>query len=253
MFLHGGLWHFLGNMWFLYIFGDNVEEHLGSLRFAVFYLLSGIASVLLHFMLNPLSTIPTIGASGAIAGVMGAYFILYPSSKILTLIPIIIIPWFVEIPAFLFLGFWFVMQFFNAAGSSGGAGIAWWAHVGGFVAGVLMIRWIPAGTAAGFGTQHRVARMMQRTTSPKLQVIHAFPIPGTLDLAGTLEITTVEALAGARKIVNIPWGFYKRIYRVTVPAGVKPGARLRLVGMGQTSGPHTRGDMYLKIEIRHGF
>ncbi len=253
MFLHGGFWHFLGNMWFLYLFGDNVEDHLGVPAYIGFYVGGGIASALFHFLLNPMSAVPTIGASGAIAAVMGAYFILYPRARILTLIPIIIIPWFVEIPAFLFLGFWFVMQFFNAAGSSGGAGIAWWAHVGGFVAGVLMIRWIPGMPGASSDTQQRVPRMMQRTTSPRLQVIHATPIPGTLDLAGTLEITTVEALTGARKIVNIPWGFYKRIYRVTVPAGVKPGARLRLAGMGQSSGPHIRGDMYLNIEIRHGF
>ncbi len=251
MFIHGGFWHLVGNMWFLHLFGDNVEDHLGAPAFMGFYITGGIASALFHFMLNPLSNVPTIGASGAIAAVMGAYFILYPRARILTLIPIIIIPWFVEIPAFLFLGIWFIMQFFNATGSSGGEGVAWWAHVGGFVAGIFMIRWGPKPASSGPDT--RVRQMIRRTKSPRLQVIQASPVPGTADLVGTLEITTVESLAGARKIVNIPWGFYKRIYRVTVPPGVKSGTRLRLAGMGQSMGGQGRGDMYLKIEITHGF
>ena len=128
MFLHGGFWHFIGNMWFLYIFGDNVEEHFGALRFLGFYLICGIISGLFHFLLNPVSMVPTIGASGAIAGVMGAYFLLYPKARILTVIPIIIFPWFVEIPAFIFLGVWFLIQFINAAGTGAGSGIAWWAE-----------------------------------------------------------------------------------------------------------------------------
>ena len=248
MFIHGGFWHLVGNMWFLYLFGDNVEDHLGLPAYLGFYFIGGIASALFHFMLSPQSNVPTIGASGAIAAVMGAYFVLYPRARILTLIPIIIIPWFVEIPAFLFLGFWFVMQFFNAAGADGGGGgIAWWAHVGGFVAGILMIRWGPK--AASSRPDNRLQQMIRRTKSPKLQVIQVSPVPGTADLMGSLEITTVEALAGARKIVNIPWGFYKRIYRVTVPPGVKSGTRLRLAGMGRDG----RGDMYLRIEITHGF
>ena len=106
MFLHGGFVHLLGNMWFLYIFGDNVEDRLGHLRYIVFYLLCGWASGLSHLFLNLNSEIPIIGASGAIAGVMGAYFILHPFAKILTLIPILFIPLFIEIPAFFFLGFW---------------------------------------------------------------------------------------------------------------------------------------------------
>ena len=248
MFLHGGLWHLLGNMWFLYIFGDNVEDHLGSLRFAVFYLLSGIASALLHFMLNPLSTVPTIGASGAIAGVMGAYFILYPSSKILTLIPIIIIPWFVEIPAFLFLGFWFIMQFYNATGSSEAAGIAWWAHVGGFIAGILMVKF--GAKLPKVGADGRLKSMTARTKSPSLQIIHSNLSQGTLDLNGKIEITPVEAQTGTRKLVNIPWGFYKRLYRVSIPAGVKHGSRLRLSGMGGVGSEGARGDLYLTVEIK---
>ena len=104
MFIHGGFWHLLGNMWSLYILGDNVEDRLGPLRYLAFYLLCGITSGLTHIIINHHSQLPTIGASGAIAGVMGAYFILYPKSKILTLIPIFIIPYFVEIPAFFFNG-----------------------------------------------------------------------------------------------------------------------------------------------------
>jgi membrane associated rhomboid family serine protease len=141
MFLHGGFLHLIGNMWSLYIFGDNVEDRLGPARYIIFYLLCGLASGMTQLLFNVHANIPTIGASGAIAGVMGAYFVLYPSSRILTLIPIIFIPWFVEIPAFFFLGIWLLLQVFNAAGSSGQAGgIAWWAHIGGFVFGVLLLK-----------------------------------------------------------------------------------------------------------------
>ena len=129
MFLHGGFFHLLGNMWSLYIFGDNVEDRLGSFRYIVFYLLCGITSGLSHLIVNVHSNVPTIGASGAIAGVMGAYLILHPNSKILTLIPILFIPWFIEVPAFIFLGLWFVLQFINAAGSGGG-GIGDFARIG---------------------------------------------------------------------------------------------------------------------------
>ena len=117
MFLHGNFWHLLGNMWSLYIFGDNVEDRLGPLRYLMFYLICGVASGVSHLLLNLHSNLPTIGASGAIAGVMGAYFILHPRSRILTLIPIIFIPYFMEIPAYFFLGLWFLLQFINAAGS----------------------------------------------------------------------------------------------------------------------------------------
>ncbi|MDY0220778.1 MAG: rhomboid family intramembrane serine protease [Desulfobacterium sp.] len=248
MFLHGGLWHFVGNMWFLYIFGDNVEGFFGSLRFAGFYLVSGLASASLHFMFNPLSNIPTIGASGSIAGVMGAYFILYPRSKILTLIPIIIIPWFVEIPAFLFLGFWFLMQFFNAAGGQN-SGIAWWAHVGGFLAGIAMVKLssrIPRSVAG-----EKLKRMTARKKTPQLQVIHPAPLGHTPDLAGEIVISSLEAFTGTRKIVNIPWGFYNRLYRVKVPPGVKQGTKLRLAGMGRDNLKGSRGDMYLGVVIKN--
>jgi len=249
MFLHGGLWHLLGNMWFLYVFGDNVEDHLGALRFAGFYIICGVASALLHFFLSPLSPVPTIGASGAIAGIMGAYFVLYPKAKILTLIPIIIIPWFVDIPAFIFLGFWFIMQFYNATGSGAASGIAWWAHVGGFIAGIIMVKvW---GELPQPIYEERFKTLTARKKSPKLQNIHARPISDSLDLAGRIEITSLEAISGTIKLVNIPWGFYTRIYNVTIPSGVKSGTQLRLAGMGRVGSDAIRGDMYLRVEIRN--
>ncbi|MEA2060110.1 MAG: rhomboid family intramembrane serine protease [Thermodesulfobacteriota bacterium] len=251
MFLHGGFWHFLGNMWFLYIFGDNVEEHLGSLKFLVFYLLCGFCSGVFHFLLNPFSAVPTIGASGSIAGVMGAYFLLYPGAKILTLIPIIIIPWFIEIPAFIFLGIWFFMQFLNAAGSHAGSGIAWWAHVGGFLSGMILLKlsaYLP-----DMGADKQIKKAAPRRKTPKLQVITPKAMDHSPDLFGTLEISSIEAIAGAKKIVNIPWGFYKRVYRVNVPPGVRQNTKLRLAGMGKVISGTARGDLFLKIDIKNDF
>src|ERR1044071_569908 len=141
MFLHGSWSHVIGNMWYLWIFGDNVEDRVGHGRFIVFYLLCGIVAALGQVVVDPNSTLPTIGASGAIAGVMGAYFVLYPHSRVLTLIPWIFIQ-IVELPAIVLLGFWFVMQLFSAgtlavtANTHGGGGVAFAAHVAGFVAGV---------------------------------------------------------------------------------------------------------------------
>ena len=143
MFLHGGWAHFLGNMLFLWIFGDNVEDRVGHGRFVLFYLLCGVAAVAAHVYMNPLSRIPTIGASGAIAGVMGAYFVLYPNSRVLALVPLVIIWQIVEVPAILFLGFWFLMQFFmmglTARAGVEGGGIAFWAHIAGFLAGMAAV------------------------------------------------------------------------------------------------------------------
>jgi len=142
MFLHGGWMHVIGNMWYLWIFGDNVEDRLGHGRFIVFYLLCGIVAALGQVFMDPTSTLPTIGASGAIAGVMGAYFVLYPQSRVLTLIPWIIIWEVVELPAFVLLGFWFLMQLFSAgsiavtASSHGSGGVAFAAHVAGFLVGM---------------------------------------------------------------------------------------------------------------------
>jgi membrane associated rhomboid family serine protease len=142
MFLHGGWMHVLGNMWYLWIFGDNVEDRLGHGRFIVFYLLCGIIAALGQIAIDPESTLPTIGASGAIAGVMGAYFVLYPRSRVLTLIPLIIFWEIIELPAIVLLGFWFVIQLFSAGtiaitASTGGGGVAFAAHVAGFVVGMI--------------------------------------------------------------------------------------------------------------------
>jgi membrane associated rhomboid family serine protease len=145
MFLHGGWLHFLGNMLYLWIFGDNVEDQLGHARFVLFYLICGVAAGLAHVYMNPASTVPTVGASGAIAGVMGAYFVLYPHSRILALLPLFVFWEVIEVPAILFLGLWFVMQFFSGVGSiaagarATGGGIAFWAHVAGFLAGMATV------------------------------------------------------------------------------------------------------------------
>ena len=249
MFLHGGFWHLLGNMWSLYIFGDNVESHFGSVRFLGFYVLCGLISGAFHFLLNPFSMVPTIGASGAIAGVMGAYFLLYPGSRILTLVPIIFIPWFIEIPAFIFLGVWLFIQFLNAAGQGAGAGIAWWAHIGGFIAGMVLVglnRRIPR-----IGAQQKIRQFTQKQHTPRLQTILATPSSNAQDLSGTLEISSLEALTGTRKLVTIPWGFHKPLYRVTIPPGVRNGTRLRLAGMGRSLPGQPRGDMFLTIQIKN--
>ena len=139
MFLHGGLFHVAGNMLYLWIFGDNVEDRMGHGRFMVFYLLCGTAAALAQTITAPDSVVPMVGASGAIAGVMGAYFVLYPKSRIVTLVTFIFFFQIIEVPAIFFLGIWFVMQFLSGVGSIGTAatgGVAVWAHVGGFLAGL---------------------------------------------------------------------------------------------------------------------
>lgn len=143
MFLHGGWVHILANMWTLIIFGDNVEDRMGHAGYLVFYLLSGSAAALLQTYLSPASQVPMVGASGAIAGVLGAYLILFPHARVASLVPIFFIFTLVEIPAAIFLGFWFVSQLFSGWLALQGAdlgGIAWWAHIGGFVFGVLSVR-----------------------------------------------------------------------------------------------------------------
>ena len=142
MFLHGGWVHLISNVWTLWIFGDNVEDRLGPLRYLVFYVAAGLLAGLLHAGTNAGSTIPTIGASGAIAGVMGAYFVLFPRAQVLTVVPILIYPVFITVPALLYLGFWFVTQVLSGAMTVGGTqagGVAWWAHVGGFLAGIALL------------------------------------------------------------------------------------------------------------------
>ncbi len=145
MFLHGGWLHIIGNMWFLWIFGDNVEDRMGHGRFVVFYLLCGVTAALAQTMMAPNSEIPMVGASGAIAGVMGAYFVLYPRSRIVTLVPLFIFMQIMEVPAILFLGIWFLMQFISGVGTAAtvgareAGGVAFWAHVAGFVTGVAAV------------------------------------------------------------------------------------------------------------------
>ncbi len=141
MFLHGGWLHIIGNMWVLWIFGDNIEDRMGPFRFLVFYLACGIAAGIVHIATNPRSTVPAVGASGAIAGVMAAYLALYPRARILAVFPIFFWPVFFTVPAFLYLGFWFLTQFFSGtlaiASHHEVTGIAVWAHVGGFATGLL--------------------------------------------------------------------------------------------------------------------
>ncbi|WKZ41306.1 MAG: rhomboid family intramembrane serine protease [Anaerolineales bacterium] len=143
MFLHGGWFHIISNMWILIIFGDNIEDRMGSMRYLIFYLLSGTAAALMQAFLYPTSNIPMVGASGAIAGVLGAYLVLYPRARIASIVPIVFIFTIIELPALIFLGFWFVSQLFQGWLALGGAdmsGVAWWAHIGGFVFGLLMVR-----------------------------------------------------------------------------------------------------------------
>jgi membrane associated rhomboid family serine protease len=152
MFLHGGWMHLIGNMWFLWIYGDNVEDVLGHGKYLFFYLLCGLAAAVVHVLFNPYSRVPTIGASGAIAGVMGAYLIKFPHSRILTLIPIFVFFTTMEISAVIILIYWFVLQIFSGIGSVGYSnvqqgGVAWFAHIGGFIAGMILIKLL--------GTQER--------------------------------------------------------------------------------------------------
>jgi len=151
MFIHAGWVHIIGNLLFLWIFGDNVEDRVGHLGYAAFYVLCGIGAGLAQASLANIwgtgaAAVPTIGASGAIAGVLGAYLVLYPRARVLTLIPVIFYAWFVQVPAWLYLGVWLIIQLFAGAAALGGVaggGVAWWAHVGGFVAGIILICLFP--------------------------------------------------------------------------------------------------------------
>ena len=146
MFLHGSWMHVIGNMWFLWIFGDNIEDYLGHFKYLLFYLASGLVAAFAQVLLNPHSRVPTVGASGAIAGVLGAYFLLYPRAKVLIWFPILFLFY---LPAWVTLGYWFALQFVSGAATSIAnysdtrGGVAFWAHVGGFVAGIILIKLLP--------------------------------------------------------------------------------------------------------------
>lgn len=139
MFLHGGWGHIVGNLWFLWIFGNNVEDSMGHLRFVAFYLLTGLAAAGVHVLASPDSAVPMVGASGAISGIMGAYLVLYPRARVKTLIFIFILITVVELPAFAYLVYWFLLQLLGTRVPAAGGGVAFWAHVGGFVAGVVLV------------------------------------------------------------------------------------------------------------------
>lgn len=148
MFIHGGWLHLIGNMIFLWVFGDNVEDAMGHLRYALFYLVAGLGATAAHVAVNQNDLVPAIGASGAISGVLGAYFVLYPRATVSTILPIFLFVWIpFEVPAVLLIGFWFVMQVFNGVAAlaatdvvNAGGGVAWFAHIGGFVAGLALVR-----------------------------------------------------------------------------------------------------------------
>lgn len=142
MFLHGSWMHLIGNMWFMWIFGNNIEDSMGRLRFVAFYLLSGLAAALGQILTNPASVIPMVGASGAISGVMGGYLILYPRVRVFALVPLGFIFTSLAMPAWVMLGYWFLIQFVSGIATIGNevGGVAFWAHIGGFVAGVVLIK-----------------------------------------------------------------------------------------------------------------
>ena len=147
MFLHGSWLHIIGNMWVLIIFGDNVEDRMGSLPYLLFYLICGIVSGLTQAFIAPSSNVPAIGASGAIAGVLAAYMIFFPRARVVTLVPLFFLGWFINIPALVFIAIWFLIQFFSGVVALGGAasgGVAYWAHVGGFICGLLLV-WLFTG------------------------------------------------------------------------------------------------------------
>jgi membrane associated rhomboid family serine protease len=245
MFLHGGFFHLLGNMWFLYIFGDNVEDRLGPSRFLAFYILSGIAAVLIHLATNWHSRLPTIGASGAIAGVMGAYFLLFPRSRVLTMVPIFFFPLLFELPAVFFLGYWVIIQFLYASVSHGQAGgVAWWAHIGGFIFGLATIKLFLGMPRTGIS--RRLATSLQRRSTPRLQPIRP-QAERELDTHGTIFVTAREALLGTRKFVTIP--YTRRTIAVTIPPEIGDGTRLRLRGMGRKSPDGRQGDLYLTVKM----
>lgn len=247
IFLHGGWMHIIGNMWMLWIFGDNIEDAMGSKPYLIFYLVCGVFSIFSHFIVEPTSQVPVVGASGAIAGVMGAYFALYPGSRILALFPPIFI---FEVPAYVFLGFWFILQFINVfSGNSGG--VAWWAHIGGFVMGYILIRlWVrlPQGH---FSAKLKEAKQEKARENPviNLQALRPMPIDDSPDLYADIYLTPAEAFGGCLKEVNIPWGFHNRLYKVNILPNTRDGQKLRMRGLGRKTMDGSAGDLILTARI----
>ncbi len=142
IFLHGGWLHLIGNLWFLWVFGDNVEDYLGHFKYLLFYLLCGVGAGVVHALANLGSTVPAVGASGAISGVLGAYIVLYPRARVVTLVPLVFFFFTVQLPAVVVLGYWFLIQFLSGLSEVGTrhlGGVAWWAHIGGFVLGAMLV------------------------------------------------------------------------------------------------------------------
>jgi membrane associated rhomboid family serine protease len=154
MFLHGGWMHVIGNMWFLWVFGDNIEDRLGHAGFFLFYVACGLGAGVLHTLFNWGSMVPTIGASGAISGILGAYFVFFPRTKIVTLVPLIFFFFTVQLPTVFFVGYWILIQFvggLNAMSRHSAGGTAWWAHVGGFVLGFILAKMLQQRPSAPYG------------------------------------------------------------------------------------------------------
>ena len=209
MFVHGGFWHLLFNMWSLYIFGDNVEDRLGPIRYLLFYLFCGLASGFAHLFLNWHSQVPTVGASGAIAGVMGAYFILHPGARILTMIPVLFIPFFIELPAFFFLGLWFLFQISSALLSPAQeGGVAWWAHIGGFLFGMIFLKLFTRVPETGI-TQAVKDRTVRKKTH-HLQAIHTTAGPDDPNLYGDMVITPRRGPHRRSKARQYPLGLSEK-------------------------------------------
>jgi membrane associated rhomboid family serine protease len=248
MFVHGGFFHILGNMWFLHIFGDNVEDRLGHFRYLGFYLLCGLASGISHLFLNWTSQIPTVGASGAIAGVMGAYFILYPRAKVLTLVPIFFFLHFMEIPAYIFLGLWIFFQFLNATAYAGQVGgIAWWAHIGGFIFGIIFLKFFQY--LPEMGIEQKFRHLTKKHKSPRLQIIRPVSMGDKKNLYNTITLSEREAAYGTRKLINIADGHKEKTFVLTIPPGISDGSNLRLKGMGLRTSEGEHGDLLLKVNI----
>ena len=164
MFVHGDVWHLAGNMLYLWVFGDNIEDTLGHVKYLLFYALCGLGAAMAQVIINPTSNVPMVGASGAIAGVLGAYLVLYPDARVLTLVFLVFIIRVMYLPAIVLLGIWFVIQLFSAF-TGGEGGVAWYAHIGGFLVGVILVAVFIGGQAGGGGRRRRRGR-------PDLEVVH---------------------------------------------------------------------------------